>query len=226
MQAGLVKCLAKAHGIKLMHATVSKMLKRSNELLHLDDTSENLIVKRHHFVAFPLLEAALYQWITKCKKSNQYERRTNQGEGKWVFPMPLSGCPCNQIFEWLARKVQASTQHPVASLLWREWVIEMEALSVWQPEIRKILDEYALEDIYNMDKTRLFYCMQVDNSLATRQLEGRKQNKERITIAICCNASGSDKMPLWISRKSFNPRCFKNVNRENLGVSNYANQNA
>ena len=72
----------------------------------------------------------------------------------------------------------------------------MEALSARLPEIRKTLDEYALNDIYNMDETGLFYRMQANISLATRQLEGRKQNKEQITIAICCNADGSDKLPL------------------------------
>ncbi|CEG38081.1 tigger transposable element-derived protein [Plasmopara halstedii] len=48
-----------------------------------------------------------------------------------------------------------------------------------------------------MDETGLFYRMQfanhtayptqADNSLATKQLEGHKQNKKRITLNICCN---------------------------------------
>jgi hypothetical protein len=42
------------------------------------------------------------------------------------------------------------------------------------PCIRTILDKYALANIYNMDETGLFYRMQADNSLATRQLEGCK----------------------------------------------------
>ncbi|CEG44831.1 tigger transposable element-derived protein [Plasmopara halstedii] len=42
------------------------------------------------------------------------------------------------------------------------------------------------------------YPKQADNSLATKQLEGRKQNKERITSTIFCNGDGSDKLPLWI----------------------------
>ena len=66
-QAGLVKWLAETHGIKVTQATDSNTLKRSNELLRLDDTSDNLIVKRHRSVAFPLLEAALYQWTTECE---------------------------------------------------------------------------------------------------------------------------------------------------------------
>jgi hypothetical protein len=74
-----------------------------------------------------------------------------------------------------------------------------------------------------MDETGLFYHMQADNSLATRQLEGCKQNKERITITICYNADRSDKLPLWIIGKSFRPRCFKNIN---LDYKYHANKNA
>jgi hypothetical protein len=60
-------------------------------------------------------------------------------------------------------------------------VADTEIIEESLPRIRTILDQYALADIYNIDETGLFYHMQVDNSFATRQLEGRKQNKERIT---------------------------------------------
>jgi hypothetical protein len=39
---------------------------------------------------------------------------------------------------------------------------------------------------------------QADNSLASKQLEGRKQNKERITLTICYNGDGSDRLSLWV----------------------------
>jgi hypothetical protein len=53
---------------------------------------------------------------------------------------------------------------------------------------------------------------QADNSLATKQLEGRKQNKERFTLDVCCNADCSDKLPLLVIGKYENPCCFKNIN--------------
>jgi hypothetical protein len=68
--------------------------------------------------------------------------------------------------------------------------------------------------------------MQANNSLASKQLEGRKQNKEHITITICYNADGSDKLPLWIIGKSFRPHCFKNINIDNLDCKYHANKNA
>jgi hypothetical protein len=77
-----------------------------------------------------------------------------------------------------------------------------------------------------MDETGLFYRMQADNSLATRQLEGRRQNKERITITVCCNVDRFDKLPFWIIGKSFRPRCFKNINIDNLDCKYHANKNA
>ncbi len=58
---------------------------------------------------------------------------------------------------------------------------------------------------------------QADNSLASKQLEGRKQNKERIILTICCNGDGSDRLSLWVIGKYKNSHCFKNINKNTLG---------
>lgn len=55
-----------------------------------------------------------------------------------------------------------------------------------------------------MDETGFFCQMQADNSLAAKQLEGRKQNKERIAVVICCNVDRPNKLPLWVIDKFFN----------------------
>ncbi len=52
------------------------------------------------------------------------------------------------------------------------------------------------------------FQFQANNSFATKQLEGRKQNKERLTLALCCNGDSFDKLPLWVIGKYKNPRCF------------------
>ncbi|KAH1228178.1 CENP-B 2 [Glycine max] len=82
--------------------------------------------------------------------------------------------------------------------------------------IREKIDQFPMKDIFNMDETGLFYRLQADHSLATKQLEGRKQDKERLTVVICCNEDGSKKIPLWIIGKYAKPRCFKNVNMNSL----------
>jgi len=92
--------------------------------------------------------------------------------------------------------------------------------------IREKIDQFPLKDVFNMDETGLFYKLQADHSLATKQLEGRKQDKERLTVVICCNADGSEKVPLWIIGKYAKPRCFKNVNMSGLNCEYRSNKRA
>jgi hypothetical protein len=67
---------------------------------------------------------------------------------------------------------------------------------------------------------------QANNSLASKQLEGRKQNKEQITLAIYCNGDGSDRLSFWVIGKYKNPRCFKNINKNTLGCQYRNNSSA
>jgi hypothetical protein len=92
--------------------------------------------------------------------------------------------------------------------------------------IREKIDQFPMKDVFNMDETGLFYRLQADHSLATKQLEGRKQDKERLTVVICCNEDGSEKIPLWIIGKYAKPRCFKNVNMNSLDCQYRANKKA
>ncbi|XP_024634731.1 CENP-B homolog protein 2-like [Medicago truncatula] len=92
--------------------------------------------------------------------------------------------------------------------------------------IREKIDQFPMKDVFNMDETGLFYRLQADHSLATKQLEGRKQDKERLTVVICCNEDGSEKIPLWIIGKCAKPRCFKNVNMNSFDCQYRANKKA
>ncbi|KAL5538428.1 hypothetical protein UlMin_044883 [Ulmus minor] len=83
-----------------------------------------------------------------------------------------------------------------------------------------------MKDIFNMDKTGLFYRLQLYYSLVTKQLEGKKQNKERLIIFICCNEDGSKKIPLWFIRKYAKLQCFKNVNLSSMNCEYHANKRA
>ncbi|MBA0736684.1 hypothetical protein Gogos_010207 [Gossypium gossypioides] len=74
----------------------------------------------------------------------------------------------------------------------------MENIEDALPQIRAKLENFDWKNIYNMDETDLFYRLQADHSLATKQLEGRKKDKERLTVVVCCNEDGSDKVSLWV----------------------------
>ncbi len=74
-----------------------------------------------------------------------------------------------------------------------------------------------------MDETGFCWRLQADNSLATHQLEGRKINKERITLVICANLDNSEKIPLTIISKHLNPCCFKGINNDMLSTRYHTN---
>ncbi|XP_026406444.1 CENP-B homolog protein 2-like [Papaver somniferum] len=70
------------------------------------------------------------------------------------------------------------------------------------------------------------FSLKPDHSLSTKQLEGKKYDKERLMILICCNEDGSEKILLWVIGKYANPRYFKNVNMNSLDFQYRANKRA
>jgi hypothetical protein len=84
--------------------------------------------------------------------------------------------------------------------------------------VRQLCTKYELRVILNMDETGLNCKRTPDRTLATVFHSGTKKSKDRITIALTCNADGSKKLKPLIIIKSENPRCFSKINRRNLRI--------
>jgi hypothetical protein len=50
--------------------------------------------------------------------------------------------------------------------------------------------------------------MKPDRSLTTLEEHGKKKDKARITANLCCNATGTDRLPIWFIGKAKRPNCF------------------
>lgn len=88
--------------------------------------------------------------------------------------------------------------------------------SVW-PTLRK---GYTNDEIYNADETGLFFKLLPDRALELRNekcLDG-KLAKDRITVLICTNMTGTDKRKLLVIGKTKNSR-YINKNRVNYQVN-------
>jgi hypothetical protein len=59
-----------------------------------------------------------------------------------------------------------------------------------------------------MDETALYWKTVPDRTLSTVQRAGGKVNKARITANFYCNASRTDKLPIWFIGTAAKPRCF------------------
>ena len=70
------------------------------------------------------------------------------------------------------------------------------------------------------------YRLEPDKTLATKQLEGKKKDKQCLTVVLCCNSDGTHKLEPLIIGKSLKPRCIGNINMNSLGVVYRANGKA
>ena len=76
------------------------------------------------------------------------------------------------------------------------------------------LRQFKAEDIFNADKSGLFYRCLPDKTHVFKndKCAGGKLSKERLTVLVTASMAG-EKLPLLVIGKSANPRCFKNIKK-------------
>ena len=84
-------------------------------------------------------------------------------------------------------------------------------------QLETLIETYDYNNIYNMDETGLFYRLIPRYTLLmptedVKTVRGQKTKKDRVTLAVCCNANGTHKIPLQIIGKPARPACI--VGRE------------
>lgn len=225
-QQDLVQWVDKTFNLKVSQGTISNTLKRSSEFLSAD-FDKGGSSKRHKPAKYPDMEKVVYEWFL------QHQERVNiTGELiiekavealKLLYAQDSSEHKLSQ--GWLEK---FKLRHGIKSYrrFGESGSVDTHDMEKKLESIREKIDQFPMKDVFNMDETGLFYRLQADHSLATKQLEGRKQDKERLTIVICCNEDGSEKIPLWIIGKYAKPRCFKNINMNSLDCEYRANKRA
>ncbi|KZZ94480.1 mariner-Tc1 transposon family protein [Ascosphaera apis ARSEF 7405] len=82
--------------------------------------------------------------------------------------------------------------------------------------IRDLVKEYQPKDVFNCDESSLFWRMIPDRSYTTQSLPGRKKDKSRITAHFCCNADGSERLPIWWIGTAKSPHAFRQAQIHNM----------
>ena len=88
-----------------------------------------------------------------------------------------------------------------------------EKANDWITFFEGIKSKFRPQDVYNMDKTGIFFNLFPDQTYAIKaeKCHGGEKSKQRLTAVLCCNSDGSEKMRPWVIGKSKKPQCFKNV---------------
>ena len=97
----------------------------------------------------------------------------------------------------------------------------------WKEKLASLCEGYRPEDIFNMDETGLCFRVTENKTLFEKGQDcpGGKKSKLRLTISLCSSMMGEKMKPLIIWKYA-NPRCFKNINKNNLPVDYFSNKNA
>jgi hypothetical protein len=82
--------------------------------------------------------------------------------------------------------------------------------------LRGVIGQYYPANIFNMDETAFFYKFMPRCSYVLNAAPALKQDKSRVTVVVCTNANGTEKLPLLFVGKSANPRW---ISRKPHGVN-------
>jgi hypothetical protein len=224
-QSDLVQWVMKTYDLKVDRSTISKIL--NNTSFNQKNTKvTQLDSKRTKKVQFPQLDDMLTEWFLRfeniapitdaiiVEKAKQFANQLKITEDNITFSHGWLRCFKNR------NKIKSIKTCGESGSV-NNTIVEAAI-----PELTALLEQYNPNDIYNFDETALFYRMEPDRTLASKRISGRKEDKERLTVALCSNATGSDKLIPLVIGKYQNPRCFKNINLRNVGVKYTFNKKA
>lgn len=93
-------------------------------------------------------------------------------------------------------------------------------------DLQDLLRTWNLEDVYNCDETALYWKLEPSRTLARHRIAGTKKPKDRITLLLACNATGTVKLTPVFIHKYKNPRCMRQIDQRSLPVYYYWNSSA
>ncbi|KAJ5976558.1 hypothetical protein N7481_010265 [Penicillium waksmanii] len=213
-QRACVEWFRSKFGHLIDRATVSRKYQ------HLDTSPAglNMRLSTSHW---PKLDQALFEWQQRHQdagfpitgpllrlKAIEYWRKIPEYTG---FPEPLFSDG------WLTRfkqrhSLRYHTFHGESSSVPTSIHDDIKPIQV-------VCNQYQPEDIYNMDETGLYWRRMLNGGLSTNGHAGQKRDKARITIVVTTNATGSDRMPLWLIGTAKTPRALRGVNIHAIGCT-------
>ncbi|EPY53912.1 hypothetical protein SPOG_05395 [Schizosaccharomyces cryophilus OY26] len=86
--------------------------------------------------------------------------------------------------------------------------------------VQDLTNQLPEKDVFVVDEIGLFWKLGPSKKVKNEQVRGIRRDKARVTVTACCNASGTEKLPLWVIGYSNLPRAFKNfkIHPENLNI--------
>ena len=72
--------------------------------------------------------------------------------------------------------------------------VDPEVITDFQTHMKEKIEKYGVENVYNADETGIFYKRMPTKTLCTQTRKGLKNFKDRVTVFLCANITGNDKL--------------------------------
>jgi len=222
MSNPLLKQKELAHEYDVSEGMISDIIKAKERWLSVDLNSHQAGLKRERKLPFITIEEALALWV-----ENAIQAGLEISDGILKIKALEFAFLCNEEnfkrstgwidnFKKRHNLKQYSIHGEAASA-------PLQDLEIMRKNLREILKDYDPKDIFNCDETGLYWKTRPTRTISNGPVAGRKQSKDRVTILVTCNATGTEKMkPLFI-HKYENPRVLRGINKNTLPVNYYWN---
>ncbi|ANB14929.1 Pdc2p [Sugiyamaella lignohabitans] len=174
---------------------------------------------RQRSAQWPELEAILFDYLQAIEKKR----------GKSAFPSSVSGETLTKAAKtiWQQIPIYADQNPPTFSNGWvsrfkgryKTYKQYGDATAVDIRSIQQLTANYTPDSIYTMDETSLFWRRPPTASATNK-------DRSKITLILCTNASGTDKLPLWGIGRAREYRSLANVNLAAIDSHWRSNENA
>lgn len=189
-------------------------------------TQPNRKTKQH--VLSVELEDRLLSWVRDCERQNlpvvtgatikaQVDKirqeliSSSSGDAAKLAELAYSN---GWLYKFQTRHGLTSKRvHGEASL------VDHAAATKGREAMQEISRSYERRDVYNLDETAFLFCTTPAKSTMKERMAGRKQQKKRLTAAVCCNVNMTTKLPILCVGKVRKPRRFVYRFADQLGIN-------
>ena len=214
------KDLANEYGVS--DGMISDILKAKDRWLAIDLNSHQATLRREKKIPFPIIEDALTLWTEGAIQANVIITDEILSKKASEFAFLCNEHKFKGSIGWIDNFKKRHN--------FKQYCIHGEASSAplqnldeMRNNINQILKNYDPQDIFNCDETGLFWKMKPIRTISNQPMSGTKQSKDRVTVLLTCNATGTEKLKLLFIHKYENPRVLRHINKNTLPVDYYWN---
>ncbi|KAF0147144.1 MAG: Uncharacterized protein FD143_3102 [Ignavibacteria bacterium] len=210
---------------RIARTTIGDILRERDRWIAIPEHAGD--VKRDRAAKFGNLEQCLFQWFAQASSQNVplSDDILTEKAKQFGAQLAISAEEFSYSSGWLSnfKKRFGIARYKLTG---ESNAVDLLSVNTGRVELQKVLAAYSPEDIANLDETGVFYRLPPNSTLATKPIHGTKKIKDRLTVVLCSNATGSFKMKPIVIGKAARPRCFgKTFNPNNL-VTYKSNANA